>query len=206
MPHGSRVFFGRLFGDGLLAYIIYAFLFVGVFNSATNTLQIGREFLICISPNQNPNRHLVRFIGIVAFSIICLIQLFSSRAGRSLNSIFALIKILFLLVLLGFGFAAIRHNTSPVEFTQKVSGIPALNYAQAILIVLFSYTGWENANFVSTTPVSGTHSANWSELVCHIGCRRDFYQQPKNFKERFHLGCSCCWYTVHGSECCFCES
>jgi amino acid transporter len=147
------VFFGRLFGDGLLAYIIYAFLFVGVFNSATNAQQIGRELLISISPNQDPNRHLVRFIGIVAFSIICLIQLFSSRAGRSINSTFALIKILFLLVLLGFGFAAICRNTNPVEFTQKVSGIPALNYAQAILAVLFSYAGWENANFVSTTPV-----------------------------------------------------
>jgi amino acid transporter len=142
------VFFGRVLGDGLLAYTVYAFLFVGLFNSGTNVLQVGREILISIKPEQDPNRDLVRFIGVVTISIICLIQLFSSRAGRVLNGFFALVKILFLLVLFFFGVGALRSSDEPSDFTQEQPDVPTLNYAQGILVVLYSYEGWENANFV----------------------------------------------------------
>jgi amino acid transporter len=134
-------------GDGLLAYTVYAFLFVGLFNSGTNVLQVGREVLIAIHPDQDPNRDLVRFIGIVTMSTICLIQLFSSRAGRVLNGFFALVKILFLVVLFFFGVGALNSNPKPGDFTDKAPE-PTLNYAEALLVVLYSYEGWENANFV----------------------------------------------------------
>ena len=144
----TRVFFGRVLGDGLLAYTVYAFLFVGLFNSGTNVLQVGREILIGIHPEQDPNRDLVRFIGIVTISVICLIQLFSSRAGRVLNGFFAIVKILFLVVLFFFGVGALSSNDAPSDFTQKQEHIPPIDYSQAILVVLYSYEGWENANFV----------------------------------------------------------
>jgi amino acid transporter len=147
-PSKIRVLFGRVLGDGLLAYTIYAFLFVGLFNSGTNVLQVGREILISIHPEQDPNRDLVRFIGIVTISVICLIQLFSSRAGRVLNRFFAIVKILFLVVLFFFGVGALTNNDPPSDFTQKQQHIPPIDYSQAILVVLYSYEGWENANFV----------------------------------------------------------
>jgi amino acid transporter len=143
--------FSRIFGDGLLAYTCYAALFVGVFNSGTNIMQIGRETLIAVSPNKDPNGNWVRFIGIFSLIIICLIQLFSSRAGRVLNRFLAIVKITFLVVLFGFGCAYINKHGRRRHFTEKIEGITKFNYAQALLVVLYSYDGWENATFVSNT-------------------------------------------------------
>jgi amino acid transporter len=136
-------------GDGLMAYTAYAFLFISLFNSATNLQQIGREVLIGIHPLDDPNRDLLRFIGVVALTVICFIQLFSARAGRVLNGLFALIKIAFLFVLLCFGWHYLSVNGPAPDFEAQPTGISALGYAQALLIVLYSYEGWENANFVS---------------------------------------------------------
>jgi amino acid transporter len=151
LPAPRLGLFSRIFGDGLLAYTCYAALFVGVFNSATNIMQIGRETLIAISPDKDPNGDLMRFIGIFALIIICLIQLFSSRAGRVLNRFLALVKITFLIVLFGFGCAYISKYGGQTHFTEKIQGITSFNYAQALLVVLYSYDGWENATFVSDT-------------------------------------------------------
>ncbi|KAI9744086.1 MAG: hypothetical protein M1818_002238 [Claussenomyces sp. TS43310] len=165
--NGLRGFSSRLMGDGLLAYTIYAFLFVGLFTSATNYLQVGREILISIEPDKTPNNDLIRFIGVVVLSIIAFIQLFSARAGRVLNGGFALVKIAFLLILLCFGFQKLARDPSPGDFTTTYRGlftnnattiatnntdsVPPVesNYAAALIGVLWSYEGWENANFVA---------------------------------------------------------
>lgn len=149
LPATPRGFITRILGDGLLAYTCYAFLFVGLFNSGTNVLQIGRETLIAIHPDEDPNGSLVRFIAVFALMMVCLIQLFSSRAGRVMNRFFALVKITFLIVLFFFGCAYIGKHGGQTHFTEKIPNIPSFNYAQALLVVLYSYDGWENATFVS---------------------------------------------------------
>ncbi|KAF8864817.1 hypothetical protein BDZ45DRAFT_669190 [Acephala macrosclerotiorum] len=164
--------FNRIFGDGLLAYTCYAFLFIGVFNSTTNIMQIGRETLIAISPDGNPNLNLLRFIGIFALMIICLIQLFSSRAGRALNKFLALVKITFLIVLFFFGCAYISKHGAQAHFTEKVPNLPAFGYAQALLVVLYSYDGWENATFVAgeiSTENPGTLRKGFIWAVAVVG-------------------------------------
>jgi len=163
----------RLLGDGLLAYTVYAFLFVAVFNSATNILQIGRQTLIAIHPDSPPNADLMRFIAVFALSIICFIQLFSSRAGRALNNFSSILKILFLIVLLGFGFDALRRHGSAGDFTDKTPvEVSNFSYAQALLIVLYSYEGWENATFVAgeiDTDDPGTLRKGFIWAVCVVG-------------------------------------
>jgi amino acid transporter len=151
-------FISRILGDGLLAYTCYAFLFVGLFNSGTNCLQIGRETLIAIHPDEEPNGSLVRFIGVFALMMICLIQLFSSRAGRVMNRFFALMKITFLIVLFVFGCAYIGKHGGQTHFMEKTPNLPTFNYAQALVVVLYSYDGWENATFVSGSLCSLLHS------------------------------------------------
>lgn len=120
-------------------------------------MQVGRELLISIHPSESPNRDLLRFIGVVTLSVVCLIQLFSARAGRILNSVLAAIKILFLLILLFFGCHYITKNGKVLDFNTNAPGLPALNYAQALLTVLYAYEGWENANFVGMYSVCIKH-------------------------------------------------
>lgn len=38
----------KLSGDGLLGFIVYAVIFVGVFNSSTNSMQFGKVILVAI--------------------------------------------------------------------------------------------------------------------------------------------------------------
>jgi amino acid transporter len=149
-PHQNppRGFLGRIFGDGLLAYTVYAFLFVAVFNSGENLLWIGNEVLVAISPDETPNKDLTRFIGIFCLMMICLIQLFSSRAGRVLNGFFALVKLMFLFILFCFGLQAAHNNQGDTEFTQNNGDVTSSEYISALLVVMYSFEGWENATFV----------------------------------------------------------
>lgn len=121
---------------------------MGLFNSGTNVLQIGRELLIAINPNETPNPHLIRFIGVFALMMVCLIQLFSARAGRVLNRFLALAKITFLLVLFGFGCTAVKNSGGNTGYIVHAPNSSSFSYAQALLVVLYSYDGWENATFV----------------------------------------------------------
>ena len=144
-----RRFILRQLGNGMFAYTVYAIMFVTVFNSGTNSLQVGRQVLLCIEPHQkDPSRDLMRFIAIVSLTIICLIHYSSARAGRAANKYFCVLKVLILFILLGVGMK--RAIVGPkigfpyIPDTRKTFS----NYARALLLVMFSFEGWENANFV----------------------------------------------------------
>lgn len=199
----------KLSGDGLLGFVVYAVIFVGVLNSSTNSMQFGKVILVAIQADQfskdarhELNRDLVRFIAVAALSIICLVQFFSPRAGRRLNNLAAVVKILFMLLLIIFGgLAASKARKNPTDWTKKncvfgngtysvfpddttccidsdidsvlrdttcflgdvvdniirpdtdnkfaKKGTGSDAWAKAMLLVLFSFEGWENATFVA---------------------------------------------------------
>lgn len=210
----------KLSGDGLLGFVVYAVIFVGVLNSSTNSMQFGKVILVAIQADQfskdarhELNRDLVRFIAVAALSIICLVQFFSPRAGRRLNNLAAVVKILFMLLLIIFGgLAASKARKNPTDWTKKncvfgngtysvfpddttccidsdidsvlrdttcflgdvvdniirpdtdnkfaKKGTGSDAWAKAMLLVLFSFEGWENATFVSTRPDGGESRSN----------------------------------------------
>lgn len=236
-PHGRTAFLNKigqslapvhrairkLSGDGLLGFIIYAFVFVGVFNSSTNSMQFAKLVLVAIQakafsddPTYQINRDLVRFIAVAALSVICLVQFFSPRAGRRLNNLAAVVKIMFMVLLIVFGgLAASKASKNSGDWTEKncvftngtlrlfpekigccidndINGIlrnttcfssddidnfirPDADHkfvkertgsgawAKALLLVLFSFQGWENASFVSSRLDDGEyHSSTYN--------------------------------------------
>ena len=120
-------------------------------------MQTGRQLLLAIGLAQDPTEivepdgDLVRYIGITALSIICLIHYFSARTGRAVNRIFTVLKLLFLIILFIAGIVrAVRVGdgelvTSPFDEKHPTS---FSNYAKAFLLVIFSFQGWENGNYV----------------------------------------------------------
>lgn len=234
-PHGVAIFLSKigkvlspvrrtikkLSGDGLLGFVVYAVIFVGVFNSSTNSMQFGKVILVGIQADQfskdarhELNRDLVRFIAVAALSIVCLVQFFSPRVGRRLNNLAAVVKILFMLLLIIFGgLAATKARKSPTDWTEKncvfsngtysvfpgdtscclngdidsvlrdttcflgdvidnvirpdadnkfaKKGTGSDAWAKALLLVLFSFEGWENATFVSSRLDGGE---DWSHI------------------------------------------
>jgi amino acid transporter len=151
-PQKKRTIYTKVFGDGLLAYTVYAVLFCALFNSSTNALQVGRETLVALRPEESsPQMDVLRLIAVVALSILCLIQYWSSHAGRKINRWIAVIKLLFLVAVLIAG--AVRTQFSPFEGHGFVECAPvqhsAVEAAKAMLLVIFSFEGWENATFVA---------------------------------------------------------
>ncbi|KAF4968332.1 hypothetical protein FSARC_4278 [Fusarium sarcochroum] len=181
----------RFFGDGLLVYIIYSIAFIFFFNSGTNALQLGQMILACITgkggaPRAGTHHDLMRFIGIFFLSLICLLQYFSPRFGRSLNKTLAVAKVIMLLGILITAGLAVTERSSDADQAGKSSekiihagnGIVCTNFtdtigqascmewdktyevdpddpvkgvslAKALLAVLFSFQGWENATLVT---------------------------------------------------------
>ncbi|KAL9561694.1 hypothetical protein ACKAV7_014250 [Fusarium commune] len=103
------------------------------------------------------NQDLMRFIGVTIISIICLTQFFSPSWGRKLNKFLAVVKIGFLI---GVIIVALTALSSDIE-DRKGNAVPRaqdwlewhgspskVQFAKALLAVLFSFEGWENATFL----------------------------------------------------------
>ncbi|KAH7143767.1 amino acid permease-domain-containing protein [Dactylonectria macrodidyma] len=153
----------KFLGDGLLSYISFSMSFVGLFNSGTNSMQTGRMILICIASTQSNvtpdvNLDVVRLIAVCTLTALCLLQYFSPESGRKLNQALAVVKIIFLLALI---IVAIVASAEPLK-TPKGTVVdravdwnvwhkknPRMSFAKALLAVLFSFEGWENATFVA---------------------------------------------------------
>ncbi|RMJ13029.1 hypothetical protein BHE90_001578 [Fusarium euwallaceae] len=166
-----------ILGDGLWAFIIYSIAFILFFNSGSNSLQFGRMILLCIDDKGNTdssspgdknkeqnetsneiNRDVMRLIGVNVLTLICLLQYFSPGFGRSMNKTLAIIKLLSLFGLMIVAGTAkkasdgwrVWHPTEAEQAGNSKIGKPAdLAFAKALLAVLFSFEGWENATFVA---------------------------------------------------------
>ena len=148
----KRSIWTQVFGDGLLAYTVYAVLFCALFNSSTNALQVGREVLVAVRPQETtPQMDVLRLIGVFSLTILCLVNYWSSSVGRKLNRWVAVLKLVFLVILVIAG--AVRTHYRKFEGNGFVECAPvdhsAADAAKAMLLVIFSFEGWENATFVA---------------------------------------------------------
>jgi amino acid transporter len=138
----------------LLTYTIYAFCFVLLYNTSTGAMQFANQVLITAAgpnPQYVPDQRLLRFIAVSLLTFICLLHYFSGRAGRAVNQIFALFKIILLSVLSIAGFVYLSGHAT-AEWSLKPSTVPSSS-ATAFLQVLFTYSGWENATLVSNQAI-----------------------------------------------------
>lgn len=135
----------------LFAYTIYAFYFVFLYNTATNSMMFANQVLISANAktiHYVPDGRLVRFIAIVALSLFCLLHYFSGRAGRRLNQLLAFFKVCLLVIVLFAGIVRASHHF--VNDWNLNPNPNKSNSATAFLLIVFSFTGWENATFVSS--------------------------------------------------------
>lgn len=107
--------------------------------------------------------------------MVCLIHAFAPRWGIWLSNGFGAFKLVLLALVVCTGFAALAgrmvapnpHNFSSFhgpemgKTSNSQSAKSAGGYALAMLQVLYAYSGWENANYVSgTRPRSGNIDAD----------------------------------------------
>lgn len=104
-------------------------------------------------------------ISISALSVVCMIHAFTPKWGIWLSNGLGVFKIIILVLVVFTGFAALSgrmHGPKPDNFSSfdgagsacelppYAKSTKAANYALALLQVLYSYSGWESANYVLT--------------------------------------------------------
>lgn len=161
-------FLQRLCGDGLLAYVVYAIMFILLFSSASNAMHFGRLVMLYKydpdSDNDTSASELeTNIIGFLTFSILCLAHLWFPKSGRLLNKVTAVLKIIAVFGLIVVGGSSKRSNiedkrcngTGGKDSTSRAED--GLAWVGALLSIFFSFQGWENATFVSCCfPILGS--------------------------------------------------
>ncbi|CUS13314.1 unnamed protein product [Tuber aestivum] len=143
-----------------IASCMFAIFFVLLGNTAANTIAFAKHMLVAFNPNeQSPDYRLQRFVALVCITFICLLHLFSRKMGIFVNNALAAYKVGLLTFVVISGFVCLGgggsgdHKNTPYgkenlqNAFEESSGSPYA-YASAMLSVLYSYQGWENANYV----------------------------------------------------------
>lgn len=147
-----------------LATCIFAVQFVCFAISTGNAISFSSYILKAATLDARNGSWLNRGISVAAISVVCLIHALFPRLGIWLSNGLGAFKLVLLFLVVCTGFAALAGRSatpSPRNFstfagpgsaTVEHEGVTgqAAGHALALLQVLYSYSGWENANYVLT--------------------------------------------------------
>jgi amino acid transporter len=126
--------------------------------SAGNSLAFGR-YVLFASGSEAPDGWAARGIGIACVTFSVVLHSTAPKWGIRLFNVLGVFKVFILLFIICSGFAAISghlkidkpnnfENAFTLEVTDDYGGGDAYGYCQALLRIIYSYKGWENANYV----------------------------------------------------------
>ncbi|KAL2270446.1 hypothetical protein VTJ83DRAFT_2630 [Remersonia thermophila] len=162
---GEKVYLERVYRKPrYLATCIFAVQFVLFAISTGNSISFSSYLLRAATGDAQDGSWLNRGIAMAAITVVCLIHSLAPRWGIWLSNCLGAFKLVLLSLLVCTGFAALSgrmevpdpENFSSFhgpgwEWTASADTAGAAGgYALALLQVLYSYSGWENANYVLT--------------------------------------------------------
>ncbi|KAF4983945.1 hypothetical protein FZEAL_770 [Fusarium zealandicum] len=140
----------------LLSTCLFGIGFIALGNMAGNCLSFASRVLFAAG-NTAPDAGAVRGIAIGVAILTCFIHTFSRRGGIWLNNMLAIVKVMILLLIIvtaivvaGKGLETtnvITQNTRPSNAFKDASN-DANGYAHAFLAIVFSFSGFEQPNYV----------------------------------------------------------
>ncbi|KAG7289126.1 hypothetical protein NEMBOFW57_005489 [Staphylotrichum longicolle] len=141
-----------------LATSVFAVQIVLLGFSAGNSLAFGRYVLLAAG-HPMPDGWIPRAIAVACMTLVVLLHGVFPKWGLRLTNALGIFKVLVLLLIVFSGFAALAgyrlvpdpHNFDnfwAIEKGDGYGGGGAYAYATALLQVVYSYKGWENANYV----------------------------------------------------------
>ncbi|KAF4972145.1 hypothetical protein FSARC_1220 [Fusarium sarcochroum] len=149
-------------GTVLLSTCMFGFSFIALGNMAGNCISFATRVLYA-SGNTDPAPGAIRGIAIGIAITTCFIHTFSRRGGILLNNLLAMVKVMILLlivvtaIVVGAGGLKtsdgkkvenlITENTQPSHAFADSSN-NANGYAHAFLAIIFSFSGFEQPNYV----------------------------------------------------------
>lgn len=127
--------------------------------SSGNALAFGRYVLYASNGNFTADGWKARGIGVACITFAILLHSFLPKWGIRLVNVLGIFKVVILLFIVFSGFAALAghrkvpdpgnfRNSFKIEATRDYGGQGVYGYANALLSIVYSYKGWENANYV----------------------------------------------------------
>lgn len=120
----------------------------------------------------------VRGLAVGAATVACLIHSFSRRGGIWLGNLFALIKVLMLLLIILTGICAwagafhtpnYAGDNMAINHSFADSSNDSYGYTQAFLAVIFAWSGFDQPNYVSRFAQCLTEVINQRQVLGEIG-------------------------------------
>lgn len=144
-------------GTVLLSTSLFAIGFIALGNMAGNCISFATRVLMA-SGQSDPEPSTVRGVAIGVAILTCFIHTFSRRGGIMLNNLLAIVKVMILLLIIVTAIVAgagglkdtknvISENTTPSKAFSD-SSKDANGYAHAFLAIIFSFSGFEQPNYV----------------------------------------------------------
>jgi amino acid permease len=137
---------------------MYGIPFILLGNLAGNALALGR-YIMLAAGHRDPSPGSMIGIAIVALSLVILLHMSSRRGGIFLNNVFAIYKVLFLLVIVIIGFVfrggglRQKEHLGGQNFAPKTSfahmSKDFSDYTMSLLAVMYTYSGYEQPFYVS---------------------------------------------------------
>ncbi|KAL4904027.1 hypothetical protein BDW74DRAFT_168521 [Aspergillus multicolor] len=152
---GEFIYISKIFPvPPLLFACAFSWVFIAFATPTTNSITFARY----IDPNQasDPDVWFTKFFACVVVVGICALHYRFVNIGIWANDFLAVYKVLFLLILVLAGFVETCRQGADGrllgvgDYTATHGDPSPTNVALAILQVLYSYQGWENANYVTS--------------------------------------------------------
>ncbi|KAI1432538.1 amino acid transporter [Xylaria sp. CBS 124048] len=126
--------------------------------SSGNALAFG-QYVLAAAGSTQTDGWITRAIGIAAITFSVCLHAFLPKWGVRLFNVLGVFKVVILLFIVFSGFAALAghlkvekpnnfHNAFEIEVTKDFGGTGGYGYCNALLNIIYSYKGWENANYV----------------------------------------------------------
>lgn len=139
---------------GLLG-CIYSFLIVLLGFSSGNSYAFGKYVVYAVTGNDHGSHDgVVKAIGVACITGCALLHTHYSNHGTAFFNVLGAFKILVLFLIVGCGFLVWIGAVNPLSSTELAetvapTGTPSsYAVATALLEIIYSFKGWENANYV----------------------------------------------------------
>ncbi|CAM1508570.1 Fc.00g054180.m01.CDS01 [Cosmosporella sp. VM-42] len=141
----------------LLSTCLFGVGFIALGNMAGNSLSFAMR-VMAAADVENPSNGSIRGIAIAIATATCFIHAASRRGGIWLNNVLAIIKVMILLlvivtaIIVAAGGLKNSHNiiseNTSTSNSFKGASTEANGYAQGFLAIIFSFSGFEQPNYV----------------------------------------------------------
>lgn len=135
----------------LLAAVLFSMFFITVPNTDGNSLQFAKHVLLTALPDVTDttqlDKRLISLVAICILTLVSFIHYFSRNSGLLLNLVFAVYKIILVFIFVICGcIASGQPGNGKSDWGDQP--IQTKNALAAMIYIIYSYQGWENANYV----------------------------------------------------------